>query len=226
MLVCSWHGSLTISLKNHGRAALSFMETAVQSGLLASIGSMVFASQVFAQSIGGDSLSIVRAKLDSVAVSDSLSGSPARIVKASKVDTATGYVPTKSPGIALLLSAVLPGAGQTYNESYWKVPIVVGFGVWLGSQWLSYNRQMRDWRTLYSASITADNPGGNSRYLQLREFYKDQRDTFSWYLFIWYMLTLVDSYVDASLYDFNVSPDLSMKVVPTTNLGVRLQIRF
>ncbi|MGB5873775.1 MAG: DUF5683 domain-containing protein, partial [Bacteroidota bacterium] len=35
---------------------------------------------------------------------------------------------SKSPGTALLLSALVPGAGQVYNESYWKVPIIVGLG--------------------------------------------------------------------------------------------------
>jgi hypothetical protein len=85
---------------------------------------------------------------------------------------------------------------------------------------------MKDWRSQYSASITADNPGGNSRYLQLREFYKEQRDTYSWYLFIWYMVTLVDAYVDASLYDFSVGDDLSLRVLPASPAGLRLQLEF
>ena len=31
----------------------------------------------------------------------------------------SGARPRKSPGLAMLLSAVVPGAGQFYNQSYW-----------------------------------------------------------------------------------------------------------
>ena len=49
-------------------------------------------------------------------------------------DTAHLVVPPgKSPGLAMLFSAVLPGAGQAYNESYWKVPVVLGLGVYFVS---------------------------------------------------------------------------------------------
>lgn len=120
--------------------------------------------------------------------------------------------PTKSPGLALLFSAVLPGAGQFYNESYWKVPILLGFGYYLASQWLDNNDSTKHYRDLFARSVAEGNE--ITRYQQLREFYKDQRDTFSWYIFIYYIVNLVDAYVDASLYDFNVGDDLSIRVVP------------
>lgn len=120
--------------------------------------------------------------------------------------------PTKSPGLALLFSAVLPGAGQFYNESYWKIPILLGFGYYLASQWIDNNDSTKHYRDLYARSVAEQNE--IPRYQQLREFYKDQRDTFSWYIFIYYIVNLVDAYVDASLYDFNVGDDLSIRVVP------------
>ena len=144
----------------------------------------------------------------------------ARIVNRAKLaaprgDTAsTAYTPTKLPGVALALSAVLPGAGQFYNESYWKIPILLGFGYYFASRWLDNNDSTKHYRALYAASITPQNTTGDSRYRDLREFYKDQRDTFSWYIFIYYIVNLVDAYVDASLYDFNVGDDLVIRVVP------------
>ena len=36
--------------------------------------------------------------------------------------------PGKSTTVALLASLVLPGAGQIYNGSYWKVPVIWGVG--------------------------------------------------------------------------------------------------
>ena len=126
----------------------------------------------------------------------------------------TAYHPTKSPLKATLLSAVLPGAGQVYNESYWKVPIVVGFGVYLLSNWLDNNRRYQDYKTQYEASLATYPPDGDPALLNSREFYKDQRDAFTWYLVIWYFVTLADAYVDASLYDFNVGSDLSLRTLP------------
>ncbi len=148
--------------------------------------------------------------------SDSVSvpGVPAGRVEAqqSGPDT-TAYHPTKSTGKAMLLSAILPGAGQFYNESYWKVPIVVGFGIYLISNWLDNNRMYQDYKAQYQASLGTI-PGGDEALLNSREFYKDQRDAFSWYLLIWYFVALADAYVDASLYDFNVGSDLSLRQLP------------
>jgi hypothetical protein len=156
-----------------------------------------------------------------------------RIVgRPSRADTVVAYKPTKKPGLALLFSAVIPGAGQLYNESYWKVPIILGFGYYLASQWIDNNDSTKYYRDLFTKSIESQSPNGNSQYLLLREFYKDQRDLFSWYFFIFYMINLVDAYVDASLYDFNVGDDLSIRVAPSFNtlpvqrVGVNVQIRF
>ncbi len=153
--------------------------------------------------------------------------------KVLRLDTvSTAYTPTKSPGIALLLSAVLPGAGQFYNESYWKIPILVGFGYYFASQWIDNNDSTKHYRELFARSITETNKSGVGRYQELREFYKDQRDAFSWYIFIYYIVNLVDAYVDASLYDFNVGDDLSIRVtpslrqVPVQQVGLNFKINF
>lgn len=132
-----------------------------------------------------------------------------------RIDTiSTAYRPTKLPGLALALSAVVPGAGQFYNESYWKIPILLGFGYYFASRWIDNNDSTKHYRELYTSSFTTQTPGGISEFQRLREFYKDQRDAFSWYIFIYYIVNLVDAYVDASLYDFNVGDNLSIRVRP------------
>lgn len=161
----------------------------------------------------------------------------ARIVRAteaggSRDDTSSGYTPTKLPGVALALSAVLPGAGQFYNESYWKIPILIGFGYYFATRWIDNNDSTKHYRDLYAQSITPQNTGGNGNYQRLREFYKDQRDAFSWYIFIYYIVNLVDAYVDASLYDFNVGDDLTIRVrpefdvLPVQSARVQFKISF
>jgi len=145
---------------------------------------------------------------------------------AAHVDTVTRYQSTKSPGLAMLFSALVPGAGQFYNESYWKVPVVVGLGVYFASQWLHSNRVYHDYRDQYLASITPNLPGGNTNLQSLREFYRDQRDTFTWYFFILYFVNVADAYVDASLYDFTVSDDLSIRLMPEAGTRLTLRVTF
>lgn len=177
----------------------------------------ILATPLFAQT---DS-TLIRA--DSTVAPRSFASTP---LVPSRTDSVSGYHPTKSPGLALLFSALVPGAGQFYNESYWKVPVVIGFGVYFGSQWLHNNSVFRDYRDQYLASITVENPGGNVTLQRLRDFYRDQRDTFSWYLFIWYLVNVADAYVDASLYDFNVGDDLSIKLTPEAGTRLTLRVSF
>lgn len=125
----------------------------------------------------------------------------------------------KSPSLAMLFSAVLPGAGQVYNESYWKTPIVLGLGIYFVSAWLDNNRRTDDYRGKYAASVLAG--AADDRYLRLREFYKEQRDSFAWYFLILYVINIADAYVDASLYGFDVSPTLSLRGLPATGLVLR-----
>jgi hypothetical protein len=144
--------------------------------------------------------------------------------------TVTGHLRTKSAGTALMLSAILPGAGQFYNESYWKVPVVLGFGGYFVVQWLRNNSLYKDYRSQYSASISQVT-GGDPYLLSLREFYKDQRDSFTWYFLILYFVNLADAYVDASLFGFDVSGDLSAVHPPIMTpgppaVGLTLRYRF
>ncbi len=133
-------------------------------------------------------------------------------------------LPRKSPGLAMLLSAVVPGAGQFYNQSYWKVPVVFGLGLYFASTWLDQNRRVQIYRQKYAADLAVPLPtdvfaslvaqGQRNDDLNEREFYKDQRDTFAWYFVILYFVNVADAYVDASLFDFDVGGDLSLRVLP------------
>ncbi len=160
---------------------------------------------------------------------DSLQESPAvpfTQISVSTPDTVSShYSPTKSPGLAMLFSAVLPGAGQFYNESYWKVPVALGFGTYFASEWLNNNRRVQDAREKYNAALSTD-PAEASTQLRLREFYKKQRDTFAWYFLIFYLVNVADAYVDASLYDFDVGDNLSLRVIPDQRNRLSLQLRF
>jgi len=133
--------------------------------------------------------------------------------KSLKSDTV--FVLTKSPWTAVLMSAVIPGAGQIYNESYWKAPIIWGLFGWLGYNWVQNNNSYKENRDLYMQT-------GDENYRTLRTFYRDQRDVFTIYMGLTYFLNLVDAYVDAQLFDFSVDEDF---LTGQPRLNVRINLR-
>jgi len=108
---------------------------------------------------------------------------------------------TKSPGLAVLYG-IIPGGGQIYTEQYWKAPIIAaaaGFFLWrvidLGGK---FNEQARIAESLPAASPQL------SGVRQLREQYRDEYVMNIVYLAAVEALGMIDAYVGANLYDFNV----------------------
>ncbi len=135
-----------------------------------------------------------------------------------KIDTSK-FVMQKSAWGAVLRSAVIPGFGQFYNQSYWKIPIIWGFLGYFGYVWISNNNSYKQYRDIYSKSILANDPNAPIN-LRIRDFYKDQRDQFAVYIALTYFLSLVDAYVDAQLFDFDVSKINSVNVY---NFSVKIK---
>lgn len=148
-------------------------------------------------------LTMFARKVDSLGV-DSLKADTNMTVVKPKEPVIKKFRMRKSPTTAVLLSAVLPGAGQFYNESYWKVPIIGGLVGYFGYEYFRNNNLYKDYRDDYAASQTEINPDGDINLKTLREFYRDQRDDFVWYFLIVYVINMVDAYVDAHLFDFDV----------------------
>lgn len=161
-------------------------------------------------------------------LSDSLLAQP--IAKAQQ-QVQKAFVP--KPTKALWFSLVLPGAGQIYNRKYWKLPII--YGGFLGCAYaLTWNQMMyRDYSQAY-LDIMDDDPNTKS-YLDMlppryditgredqfkkifkrkKDFYRRYRDLSAFCFIGVYLLSVVDAYVDAQLSEFDISPDLSMKVEP------------
>jgi hypothetical protein len=120
----------------------------------------------------------------------------------------TTILPPKSTTIALLSSMVIPGAGQIYNGSYWKTPVVWGLGYYFYSVYRNQDNNYNKFRYQYDTSITVKQPNGDTQLRSLRDFHKSQRNEFGWYIAMTYILNILDAYVDAALYNFEVSPNL------------------
>lgn len=132
--------------------------------------------------------------------------------------TDSTFVMTKSPWGAVGRSAIIPGWGQYYNESYWKIPIIWGVMGWFTYLYVENNNYYKKYGDLYRDSLE-DSPNGDSNYKQARDFYRNERDQWALFLGLTYFLNLVDAYVDAHLFDFTVSenkyyksPQLNMKL--------------
>jgi len=122
------------------------------------------------------------------------------------------FVMAKSPWFAVLQSAVIPGLGQIYNESYIKAPIIWAISGLLVYGWIYNDDLYKDGQLLYIQIPTKRNK-------DFRDFYRDQRDLFTIYMGLVYLLNLVDAYVDAHLFDFNVTED-SFNNNPMLNLRI------
>lgn len=136
-----------------------------------------------------------------------------------------------NPTKATWLAVVFPGGGQIYNRKYWKLPII--YGGFAGCAYaLSWNGKMyKDYSQAY-LDIMDSNPNTksyedllppNATYNeeQLKNTLKRRKDMFrryrdlSIFAFIGvYLISIIDAYVDAELSNFDITPDLSMKVEP------------
>lgn len=137
----------------------------------------------------------------------------------------------KSPGMAALCSAVVPGLGQIYNGQWYKTPVV-----YAGAAVLVYfTDDMLKNRNLYQDEIkvrtdsTATNSNPDlvdyslSELLELRNYYEHNFELCIIIAGAVYLLNIVDAIVYAHLSSFNVSPNLSMSIKPyaRTNFHIR-----
>jgi hypothetical protein len=131
-----------------------------------------------------------------------------------------------SPLKATIYSAVLPGSGQIYNRKYWKAPIAwAGLGACV--YFISDNTQnYRFWKRAYIAfndtdfatNPTGDAEGLSSTQLDLNQQYYKKLLDISYMSFLGvYALQIIDANVDAHLFSFDVSPNLSLNYTPVVS---------
>lgn len=143
---------------------------------------------------------------------------------------------------AVWLGAIFPGAGQMYNRSYWKLPIVYGafmgcgYAVgWTNNRCTNYKNAYIDLYADIEAGTVTEDPsksyiavipdgyslssvGGASTWMNTlknqQSVWRRYRDYSILATVVVYALTLIDAYVDAQLFDYDISPDLSLNVEP------------
>lgn len=158
---------------------------------------------------------------------------------------------------AVWLAAVVPGLGQIYNRQYWKVPIIYGgtlglvYGItWNDRMYVDYRKGYVDlmdkdpntnyFEHLLPSGVVLDN-SNSSYYTKIiktkLDNYRRYRDLCIIGTAVLYLMSIIDAYVDAQMFDYDISPDLSLEVAPTliapsssyeqdTSVGLSCKLKF
>ena len=143
---------------------------------------------------------------------------------------------------ATLFSTFLPGLGQAYNKKYWKIPIVyAGLGTTIYFIYWNQNNY-NDYSTAYDIRVAGGDDIYKSVYsidqlIILQNYYRNNRDLSIILTVVIYGLNILDANIDAHLYDFDVSEDISLKIEPALlrntgygfsgmNYGMKLSLQF
>ncbi len=113
-----------------------------------------------------------------------------------------------SPTKAIMYALALPGLGQAYNKKYYKIPIVyaalggVGYLIYFNNK--GYLQASNDY--------ALDPTDINERYLR---FWRRNLELSYIGLVAVYALQTIDAYVDAQLFYWDVSENLSLRLQPS-----------
>lgn len=213
----------------------------------------LFAGGIQAQNDNGEVGTAERAASDSAVIAAKFSADSAVILAPGK--ELPSFKP--SPKKAVWMAVAFPGLGQIYNRKYWKLPILYG-GLMACTYAITWNnKNLSDYSLAYKDIMSSDPEKNNSwenfipvgedpkNYInntafqdqlkRRKDFYRRYRDLSIIITVGIYVLSIVDAYVDAQLFDFDISPDLSMQVVPvmegptpysSRTYGVNCSIKF
>lgn len=158
--------------------------------------------------------------------------------------TIASYSTRYDPRKALLYAAVLPGLGQVYNKKYWKLPLVYGgfalTGYYLNiyqEGYLTFRKELFYNLENGLSGDTQVNPNTLYTTSQLRSIvdrYRRERDFMIIIMMGVYILQIVDAHVDSHLKEFDLNPNLQVRVEPSFSNelltgrmgGISLKIRF
>lgn len=179
--------------------------------------------------------------INSLAQNDSL-----HLSKGEEVQEDTlSVIFTHSAKKATWMSVVIPGLGQAYNRKYWKIPIIYGllgtFGYFANENQKGYMLYRGAYKDRIDGITFQDQ--NSTVYIELLSNDELKTEMKRWErnrnlnyigIFLTYIANIVDASVDANLYYYDISDDLSLKVSPvmintfntTSTIGFNCKISF
>ncbi len=143
-----------------------------------------------------------------------------------------------APARAAFYSAILPGLGQVYNKSYWKVPIVygaIGTGLYF---YMDNNKQYHKYRDAYKMRLAGLDDEFKGQYsdqtlINAQRQFQRNRDLSLIITLGLYVLNIVEANVHAHLMQFNVNDNLTFNpsiiqndINYKYNFGISLNYNF
>ncbi|MDR6300278.1 DUF5683 domain-containing protein [Mesonia maritima] len=122
-----------------------------------------------------------------------------------------------APAKAAFYSAVLPGLGQAYNGSYWKIPLVygaIGGGIYA---YVYNNKQYHKYRDAYKSRLAGEtddefmNILSDDALVDAQKRFRRNKEISLLVTIAAYALNIIDANVEAHLRQFNVSEDLALR---------------
>lgn len=129
-----------------------------------------------------------------------------------------------SPKKATLYSTFVPGLGQAYNKKYWKIPVIYGligtftyFVIYNDKQYMIYRNAYKD--RVNDVTFQLD----QGTYIEMLDDEQLRAEMKRWErnrnlngigIFLTYIANIIDANVDAHFFDYDISDDLSMRVMP------------
>lgn len=127
-----------------------------------------------------------------------------------------------SPKKATIMSAVIPGLGQAYNQKYWKIGIIYAGFIGLGYGYKYNNDSMKRYQQALDYRIDGDTNTidpfypllSDNKIKQERNYYRTNRDRIIIGIVALYALQIIDANVDAHLKEFEINKELSLRIRP------------
>jgi len=123
---------------------------------------------------------------------------------------------------ASIYSAIVPGMGQFYNKKYWKIPLIYAAlgSAFYAAQWnrSEYEHYLLAYRYRTDENESTVDPYVNryteSNLITIKDYYRKNKDLAYIISAGLYLINILDASVDAHLFDFEVSDDISLVVQP------------
>ncbi len=130
----------------------------------------------------------------------------------------------RMPKVAIRRSAIIPGWGQVTNKRWWKVPLIYGGFIGLGLA-VDFNQklykqfikelQFRDEFPTKTSDPELKDIKDQSGLIVYRDYYRRNRDLSVLAGVGLYAIQIIDAYIDAKFFRFDISDKLGLEVQPS-----------